>query len=1034
MRLRNPMFLALLLALCLPGFAQTVPNPPINTTQIAMPLFTLAPSPATGATIAVIGNPGPQTIYYWIAARYQVGNAALAGPYTISTAPSPLSSTNYVTINPTLPAGATGYDVLKTLTALQPSGACACAVATGVSVGAVANDQSNTTSGYTVSTFNVGVLNLTLQNEVQSAGVSHLILRQNGVFVADLSAGGSGSVSIAATSPIVVTPNPITNSGVVSLLVCGSGQVLQSNGTAWGCTTLTGGGTVGGTGTAGYFPDWATGGANIQNSAMQTVTGPPAGINYALGGGLSWQINASHLTWNSGVAGSANIIIANTYAAGASNNAGGIVIDAAPATGSACAGGVVLNGGGTNANTNFSSVSVAGGCSNGFGATGSDLTLSAGSTSAGNSGGNVVLEPGTGESGNGSVKITGLADGCLDITSGLIGSTGSACGTGAGGVTNVATGAGLTGGPITSTGTISVPVGGITDTLAALANKPSAGLVATANLTLSGAQTIDGVAGTAGTTIVLATAQTSGAQNGPWIMQTGAWTRPPWYPSGGSLQAFQFIVERVRLGTVYGGSEWKMTTSGTITIDTTATAWTVDPIALNASTVTGVLPAANGGMVYCGAGICKSTGTAWGTSYGASGTGADATNVLTTNITTATAAGHMFATDGFGNAIDPNTGSFPAELSSTTFGVGSANTSYGYISLGYQSGSSGPGFAQIGDNEGNDLLFDNTGYSANFILSNSNRTAAIVNQYTSTPGVGSGLWILGSPINIGVGITGTCAPTCPTPTEGFTISTTAGVSGGELALAELLTPTSTSANAGLNIGQGSAPTSPVNGDLWITSTNLFYQAGGVTLSPLANPMTLAYDMIRGGASGVATVLHAPTTPNGIPQILASTPSGGVAGIEAWAVPGVPTDLQTGTSYSIPITDDVHLITGNNAAATAWTGFALANNYTFAFLNIGAGTITYTPASGLIYPAGTSTTAIPQAWFGFHYTDNTNSYMPVLPTAEAFADTSAGGLAETFNATTGKFGTIAVSCLTGSVPQYAVAIGSWEVAWPTPATP
>lgn len=122
-------------------------------------------------------------------------------------------------------------------------------------------------------------------------------------------------------------------------------------------------------------------------------------------------------------------------------------------------------------------------------------------------------------------------------------------------------------------------IGAVTDDKASLHVKPSGGLVATTNLTLSGAQTIDGVAGTAGTTIVLATAQTTGSQNGPWIMQTGAWTRPSWYPSGGTTQAFQFITILIRIGTTYQGTTWRMTTSGAITIDTTATTWAITTMA-----------------------------------------------------------------------------------------------------------------------------------------------------------------------------------------------------------------------------------------------------------------------------------------------------------------------------------------------------------------------------------------------------------------------------------------------------------------------
>jgi hypothetical protein len=137
-------------------------------------------------------------------------------------------------------------------------------------------------------------------------------------------------------------------------------------------------------------------------------------------------------------------------------------------------------------------------------------------------------------------------------------------------------------------------VGVVTDAKSSLADKPSVGLACDAtcgNLTLSGVQTIDGVLGTAGTTLVLASAQSTASQNGPWIMQTGAWTRPTWYPSGGTTQSFQFITTFVRLGTVYSGSIWRMTTNGAITIDTTSTAWVVTPIAINSNTVNGTIPA-----------------------------------------------------------------------------------------------------------------------------------------------------------------------------------------------------------------------------------------------------------------------------------------------------------------------------------------------------------------------------------------------------------------------------------------------------------
>jgi hypothetical protein len=53
-------------------------------------------------------------------------------------------------------------------------------------------------------------------------------------------------------------------------------------------------------------------------------------------------------------------------------------------------------------------------------------------------------------------------------------------------------------------------------------------------LTLSAAQTIDGVACVAGD-VVLAVGQSPGSASGPWIVASGAWTRPNWWAHGSAI-------------------------------------------------------------------------------------------------------------------------------------------------------------------------------------------------------------------------------------------------------------------------------------------------------------------------------------------------------------------------------------------------------------------------------------------------------------------------------------------------------------------
>jgi hypothetical protein len=103
-----------------------------------------------------------------------------------------------------------------------------------------------------------------------------------------------------------------------------------------------------------------------------------------------------------------------------------------------------------------------------------------------------------------------------------------------------------------------------------LSTKTSVRALAAANVTLSGTQTIDGVALAAGDT-VLCIAQTTGAQNGSYTVAAGAWTRTPDFDdvNDQTRSPYWFVGE----GTLYAASGWVMTT-WPYTIGTTALAFT----------------------------------------------------------------------------------------------------------------------------------------------------------------------------------------------------------------------------------------------------------------------------------------------------------------------------------------------------------------------------------------------------------------------------------------------------------------------------
>ena len=92
--------------------------------------------------------------------------------------------------------------------------------------------------------------------------------------------------------------------------------------------------------------------------------------------------------------------------------------------------------------------------------------------------------------------------------------------------------------------------------------------VTTANITLSGAQTIDTIVGVAGTTKVLVWKQTLKTENGIYIMQAGAWTRSTDSDTSAELNDQVAFANYTKTGTTYGGNYFnQIITSPTIGAD-----------------------------------------------------------------------------------------------------------------------------------------------------------------------------------------------------------------------------------------------------------------------------------------------------------------------------------------------------------------------------------------------------------------------------------------------------------------------------------
>ena len=116
---------------------------------------------------------------------------------------------------------------------------------------------------------------------------------------------------------------------------------------------------------------------------------------------------------------------------------------------------------------------------------------------------------------------------------------------------------------------------------------------------LSGLAAQDGVTPIAGyiANLIL---QTTGSQNGPWVLAAGAWTRPPWWAAASVVNEGQYYL--IAEGTLFKDTKWWCTNVGVITVDTTATAFTQDASGVTYTAGTGLSVAGNAFSVSYGTG------------------------------------------------------------------------------------------------------------------------------------------------------------------------------------------------------------------------------------------------------------------------------------------------------------------------------------------------------------------------------------------------------------------------------------------------
>lgn len=154
--------------------------------------------------------------------------------------------------------------------------------------------------------------------------------------------------------------------------------------------------------------------------------------------------------------------------------------------------------------------------------------------------------------------------------------------------------------------------------------KNSVRVATTGNITLSGTQSIDGVAVIAGDR-VLAKDQTTGSANGIYVVAAGAWTRATDFDDSVEVTAAASIP--VEEGTVNGDAVFILTNNGAVTVGTTALTFT----RLGGSGVS-YTAGANGGLTLSGSAFAILLDSSSGLALGAGGIKVDPTQFATLGI------------------------------------------------------------------------------------------------------------------------------------------------------------------------------------------------------------------------------------------------------------------------------------------------------------------------------------------------------------------------------------------------------------------
>jgi hypothetical protein len=235
------------------------------------------------------------------------------------------------------------------------------------------------------------------------------------------------------------------------------------------------------------------------------------------------------------------------------------------------------------------------------------------------------------------------------------------------------------------------------------------------------------------------------------------------------------------------------------------------------------------------------------------------------------------------------------------------------------------------------------------------------------------------------------------------------------------------AGGGGNVSNSGTPTASQLG-LWVDATHLkgvtatqdcsvssagvftCLKTNNVAFGPLATQASIASNGLPYGAGAAPMSVLAAASTN-CAWLLQANVTASAAVPPAWACPGVATNAQVGTTYTVLYSDRLAYVSFSNASPIAVTlpqagSTGFASNFGFIACDIGVGTATITPTTSTIsYSDGTSYTAaaatlvLTTGQCTYIYSDNTN-YFAILRRTEV--PVVAGGGNGTVSASSSAF--------------------------------